>query len=498
MAPPLVSWSDGLPPEMLLIVLSHLHCLADRVCFGAVCRSWRSTTKQQAAKEAAAAAPQRPLLLPWLLSPSPVDEPTITSFVSGVARRINLPECLRCKGRFFGSFSGGWLAVALGMCGDYLLANFRSGQTIPLPSMMRYQETPSLTDEMSTTTPAILRAIVFSSAPDSPGCVAGALTCGTANIAFCQLDTCKVWTGGPEIVPGAAIDDMVFFQGSFHAISSYDVMTVFTMWSPADTPGGRVDAVSQHSFSMPMRFRPSDRSAPLIRGAARSASRYLVVSRNKLLMVVRYYFPATIDFDGCIAEFPRRWTVLFRVFQMKKLRNGGFFWDALNGLDGRVLFLGRCCSRAFEASEISGFNGGSIYFLDDVKFDLSLVMKDNADYPSQDAGMYAMPSDVVVRPSMDVAAAGMQSSGSIYKGKYHLLHQKFSGQNGNLFEFVSAALGGDGGGGHVSSGLGASASTASASQSASGENNKTGILGTVWNFNSAPFSRFSAPVWLEP
>uniref|UniRef100_A0A0D9Y9T0 KIB1-4 beta-propeller domain-containing protein n=1 Tax=Oryza glumipatula TaxID=40148 RepID=A0A0D9Y9T0_9ORYZ len=386
MAPPLVSWSDGLPPEILLIVLAHLHCLADRVSFAAACRNWRSTSKladTEADKPAPASAPRRQHV-PWLLAPSPVERPTITSLLSGLTRRISLPARLR-GARFFGSDPGGWLAAVLTMCGT------SSPTSTPARRVVS-----QVTCTRKTTTVAIIRAVALSAAPSSAGCLAAAFVCGTSNLAFTQrLDG----DGG----------------GRFHALTTCELMTVFAI-SPSpesDLLDGRVE-ICHRSFFMPMRI---ETVLPHLRESA-DMSRYLVVSRNKLLMVVRYYVTAAAAAAAAVGVSHAR-TMLFKVFQMEKFCSHGGFWEEIEDLDGRVLFLARCCSRAFEASEIHGFEGGSIYFLDDINFHLSLVIKDKADYPCADVGMYAIsPTDGVARPGMQLAA-GIRPS--IYSTKHYLL-----------------------------------------------------------------------------
>lgn len=436
MAPPLVSWSDGLPPEILLIVLAHIHCLADRVSFAAACRNWRSTSKLADAEADKPAPPPPRRHVPWLLAPSPVERPTITSLVSGLTRRISLPAGLR-GARFFGSYTGGWLAAALTMCGEHLVANVHSGETVSLPSRVVSQ----VTCTRKTTTVAIIRAVALSAAPNSAGCLAAAFVCGTSNLAFCRVggpSKSNVWTG-MEVFPGT-IDDMIFFEGRFHALTTCELMTVFSI-SPSpesDLPDGRVE-ICHRSFFMPMRI---ETVMPHLRESA-DMSRYLVVSRNKLLMVVRYYVTAhtaAAAIAGVGVSHAR--TMLFKVFQMEKFCSHGGFREEIEDLDGRVLFLARCCSRAFEVSEIHGFEGGSIYFLDDINFHLSLVIKDKADYPCADVGMYAIsPTDGVARPGMQLAA-GMRPS--IYSTKHHLLRIMDCKGIGRIYRYVSTALEGSG------------------------------------------------------
>uniref|UniRef100_A0A0D3EPL5 KIB1-4 beta-propeller domain-containing protein n=1 Tax=Oryza barthii TaxID=65489 RepID=A0A0D3EPL5_9ORYZ len=203
----------------------------------------------------------------------------------------------------------------------------------------------------------------------SAGCLAAAFVCGTSNLAFCRVGgpgKSNVWTG-MEVFPGT-IDDMIFFEGRFHALTTCELMTVFSI-SPSpesDLPDGRVE-ICHRSFFMPMRI---ETVMPLLRESA-DMSRYLVVSRNKLLMVVRYYVTAATAAGVGVGVSHAR-TMLFKVLQMEKFCSHGGFWEEIEDMDGRVLFLSRCCSRAFEASEIHGFEGGSIYFLDDINFHLSL------------------------------------------------------------------------------------------------------------------------------
>uniref|UniRef100_A0A0E0JJL1 Uncharacterized protein n=1 Tax=Oryza punctata TaxID=4537 RepID=A0A0E0JJL1_ORYPU len=475
MAPPLVSWSDGLPPEILLIVLAHIHCLTDHVSFAAVCRNWRSTSKLAEREEVVEAAGRRrrggmsrgcSLRRP----------PTITSFVSGLTRRISLPASIR-GARFFGSYPGGWLAAALTMCGEYLVANVHSGETVSLPNRVINQ----VTCTKKTTTAAIIRAVALSAAPNSVGCLAAAFICGTSNLAFCRVGgPSNVWTG-MEVFPGT-IDDMIFFEGRFHALTTCELMTVFSISPPSpssesDLPDGRVE-ICQRSFFMPMRI---ETVLPHLRECA-DMSRYLVVSRNKLLMVVRYYVTAHTAGVGSHTR-----TMLFKVFQMEKFCSHGGFWEELKDLDGRVLFLALCCSRAFEAWDIHGFRGGSIYFLDDINFDLSLLIKDKADYPCADVGMYAIsPTDDVARPGMHLAA-GIRPS--IYSTKYYPLRIMDCMGIGRIYRYVSAALQGSG----LMPPSGSSDTTATSKRK-----RERNILGTLWGIRSAPVSRFSPLLWLEP
>uniref|UniRef100_A0A0A9FFN4 KIB1-4 beta-propeller domain-containing protein n=1 Tax=Arundo donax TaxID=35708 RepID=A0A0A9FFN4_ARUDO len=111
-----------------------------------------------------------------------------------------------------------------------------------------------------------------------------------------------------------------------------------------------------------------------------SVTRYLVESRGKLLMVLRHH-------SGRRA----RGTLRFRIFEMKLvIAPDGLSkasWVELDELSGRVLFLGRGCSRAFEVSQLDAVREGSIYYLDDTRFDISTVLDNGRDFSSADMGM---------------------------------------------------------------------------------------------------------------
>uniref|UniRef100_A0A0E0BRX9 KIB1-4 beta-propeller domain-containing protein n=1 Tax=Oryza glumipatula TaxID=40148 RepID=A0A0E0BRX9_9ORYZ len=108
--------------------------------------------------------------------------------------------------------------------------------------------------------------------------------------------------------------------------------------------------------------------------------RYLVESRGKLLMVVRLG-------DREPGRLP---TTTFRVFEREdELFNN--YWTKLPDHGGRMLFVGRGCSRSYEAAD--GYPGmEGVYFLDDRSFhDPMVVYKDAAQrrYPCSDNGRWS-------------------------------------------------------------------------------------------------------------
>jgi hypothetical protein len=75
-------------------------------------------------------------------------------------------------------------------------------------------------------------------------------------------------------------------------------------------------------------------------------------------------------------------------------------WDELETLGGRMLFVGRGCSRSYAVAQYPGFRAG-IYFLDDRSFYDEEMMFRGADerhYPCNDNGMWSEgPPPIVER-----------------------------------------------------------------------------------------------------
>ena len=108
-------------------------------------------------------------------------------------------------------------------------------------------------------------------------------------------------------------------------------------------------------------------------------ARYLVVSLGELLMVVR------------IRPRPQEpWTSAFKVFLGAERQTPDadpefpmaqytWAWSELDTLGGRLLFVGRGCSRSYEVNQYPGFKEG-IYFLNDGEFyDETVIFAANGD-----------------------------------------------------------------------------------------------------------------------
>uniref|UniRef100_J3L2K2 KIB1-4 beta-propeller domain-containing protein n=1 Tax=Oryza brachyantha TaxID=4533 RepID=J3L2K2_ORYBR len=180
--PPRRSWSDGLPPELMAIILLQLNCLADRACFAAVCRAWRSAAPY-------ADGPQRGV--PWLLLPTR-DKPPFLSLHSGATRRMHLPEVAR-GARMCGAHDGGWGVVARDPWRGFAAVNLLTGKRVPLPEKLRLEVPPGGAYQFGfegfTHHHMLVRSVVFSAPPSSPDCIAAAHVSSASNIAFWQPAT---------------------------------------------------------------------------------------------------------------------------------------------------------------------------------------------------------------------------------------------------------------------------------------------------------------------
>ncbi|CAO2204261.1 unnamed protein product [Urochloa humidicola] len=372
MAPP-PPWSE-LPSELLGVVLLHVRCLADRVYFAAACRSWRA---------AARARTPPPPQLPWLLLLPSGGAPCFVSPLAGSARRrISLPHGAH-GARLCGSHAGGWRA--------YALVNAFTRARIPLPDRMRVPR-------HGITTCLVVRAVALSAAPappppphaasGSPGrrgvCVAAALVSGVSNLAFVRPLVDPQWVASG---PVTGLQDILYHDGGavrgFHAVTDDEAVTVFEQEEGASTL-----RMARTSYRMQRRDNAPPASTNRSLSPAAGVSRYLVESRGKLLMVVRH-FPSVVVAGG--AAGARGFEVLELAVEALPGGEHAAAWvevEVGGGLDGRALFLARCCSRAFEAARFGVFREG-VYFLDDTGFDISLALSCGGSFPCSDVGSYS-------------------------------------------------------------------------------------------------------------
>ncbi|KAF0917395.1 hypothetical protein E2562_017847 [Oryza meyeriana var. granulata] len=367
--PPRPPWSDGLPAELLGVIFEQLNCLADRACFAAVCRAWRTAA-------AFVDAPQRGL--PWLLLPSR-DAPSFFSLHSGATRHLTLPEGVR-GARLCGAHDGGWVAVAADPWRGFAAVNLFTGVRVPLPERLRLEVPYAHGYGPVTVTshhPMLVRTIVFSVPPTSPDCIAAAHVSSACNIAFWQPETMSTthWIAYRRD-PSDVIQDIIYHRSAllqgFHVLTNREEVLVYSPMAPRSPCSPLQMACTRYSLR-----RRDDYQTDAAMPATFIATRYLVESRGKLLMVVRH----------CTGNpRVRRRTRMFRIFEMS-LTALGASWVEIPELSGRALFLRRGCSRAVEVSEFKILKEDTIYFLDDANVDLcdSMVLNNGSRY---NMGMY--------------------------------------------------------------------------------------------------------------
>ncbi|XP_040376163.1 uncharacterized protein LOC102709049 [Oryza brachyantha] len=369
--PPRRSWSDGLPPELMAIILLQLNCLADRACFAAVCRAWRSAAPY-------ADGPQRGV--PWLLLPTR-DKPSFLSLHSGATRRMHLPEVAR-GARMCGAHDGGWVVVARDPWRGFAAVNLLTGKRVPLPEKLRLEVPPGGAYQFGfegfTHHHMLVRSVVFSAPPSSPDCIAAAHVSSASNIAFWQPATMSTshWIAyrrDTDIIQDVIYHWSAQLQG-FHVLTNREEVLVYSPVAPGrpGAPQPLQMACTRLSLRRRDDYQP-DAALPV----TFVATRYLVESRGKLLMVVRHYTGNPVV---------RRRTRMFRIFELRP--GAPCSWLEIPELAGRALFLGRGCSRAVEVARFGTLQEDTIYFLDDASLDLSTVLNDGSSHRSADMGMY--------------------------------------------------------------------------------------------------------------
>lgn len=159
----------------------------------------------------------------------------------------------------------------------------------------------------------------------------------------------EVSTNSVHAGAGLKFHDLIFYGGAFRFVTDFgDVM----LCVPEVTSGGHLRIRREMVYFIRVLHPPH----------LAFVCRYLVESRGDLLMVTRY----RRETGGA--------TVAFRVYSMLRVRVGNmaedlYLWDELEALDGRMLFVGRGCSRSYEVSD-QGQHGmrEGVYFIDDHSF----------------------------------------------------------------------------------------------------------------------------------
>uniref|UniRef100_A0A0E0L531 F-box domain-containing protein n=1 Tax=Oryza punctata TaxID=4537 RepID=A0A0E0L531_ORYPU len=370
--PPRRRWAAA-DEDVLYEVVLRIPCEIDRRNMSRVCNSWRV-----ALAKLKTLAPPPPL--PWLALPESDDGlPTTVSCVLSGCRThaFSVLQDAHRAPRYFGSYDGGWLFLAVGgQAQRQALLNIKINgvQTLDLPNLARVNEVypgevnPNRDREMA------IVAATLSCQPTEQGCiVAGIIESSpylvpdghvVRSIAFWRMGDQVVlpviwalWALEEEnpLMRLEEAEDLLFHNGAFHFLTR--VEDVLACEEPPVFYRDAVSLVPVNMFFLP---RVHDENETVL-------ARYLVESGKKLLMVVRL-----------ASGRGQRTTSAFRVFQKKKFDTGEedepsqnrsvhfeYYWSELDELDGRMLFVGRGCSRSYEAGDrYPGMEEG-VYFLDD-------------------------------------------------------------------------------------------------------------------------------------
>ncbi|KAL5228973.1 hypothetical protein ABZP36_017238 [Zizania latifolia] len=341
-------WAD-LPGVAVREIVGRLPCEIDRANFYLVCRSWHDAL-------VGIQLPVLPRQLPFLMQPL-AERPSFCCILSGCASHpITIPLAFR-HARYVGSYDGRMTFLSVfdqhqGRQHHIIFDLFDLGHYM-LPSMIIVHDeaAPGELAQLRLQ-PFSIIAATLSSQPYEAGCVVA----GIINLLHFPYELPKIafWRIDDEVVMGYfdaeevcwEVEDVLYHNGAFHFLTQGDHIRV---GAPAFHRGGRAQVQWENRY-----FLPDGRAYEQYVKA-----RYLVESRGDLLLVVR------------CSPHPGQPTSAFKVFQMVQPEvpdNNDdvveYMWMELPSLDGRMLFVGRGCSRSYEAAQYPGFESG-VYFCDD-------------------------------------------------------------------------------------------------------------------------------------
>ncbi|TVU34248.1 hypothetical protein EJB05_16079, partial [Eragrostis curvula] len=358
-------WGDVFD-NVLVTVSRFLRCRADRAQMACVNKHWHAAVTRQPPPPLPP-LPALPPQLPWLIFPN-TETPTFYSALTGRHHRCRLPPNAR-RGRLCGSGDGGWLILALNSSHAHALYNPNTGHSVPLP--------PGFTSQSDNEYPLVVRAATLSAAPSpNPYMVAAiVLVRSRSTAAFWSEGSDSWFTSGGFLT--VRPQDVVYFEGAFYFLTIREGVISFR---PGYGPNGSVNI---HRVEYEVQKREDyDNDVAFVQGNG-AVRRYLVVSRGRLLMVVRFVY----DEMG---------TEMFRVFRFRVtvpfLRKPLAIWEHVGDqLDGRMLFLGPGCSRSFEVAQYDGFQDheSMIFYLDE-SFDSVPSADGRRLYSFIDMGRYSM------------------------------------------------------------------------------------------------------------
>ncbi|RLN29469.1 uncharacterized protein C2845_PM05G35010 [Panicum miliaceum] len=361
-------WAN-LHADMLREIFLRVPCAIDRVHMAAACNSWLAVL--------AAEAMEAPPRIPSLFLP-PADVTGVYCYLSGCRDHRKFPGP-----RHFGSYDGAWFFLAYGQTRGHRLLNIRTGESHAVPNVLG----DGFADQFHN---MVILAATLSLPPDDLECVAAGIVAYQPNTDALRRRHFAFWQLGNEaalcyvephpnapIGPGLEPEDVVYHRGSFHFLTQGE--HILECAPVLDDDGTILEVVVEA-----IRFQNGGRCyAEFVR------ARYLVASREELLMVVRF------------APNPHAPTSSFKVFRMlqqpmpdhgmEEADGHHWYWSELDTLGGRMLFVGRGCSRSYEVGQYLGFKDG-VYFLDDGCFyDDEMMFRgvNERRYPCSDIGKWS-------------------------------------------------------------------------------------------------------------
>lgn len=306
-----VTWSE-LPGELLNKILTKLR-LNDYLNFRLVCATWREAVKQQLSE----CKDPTLLMLPYC-----IDEQMHYSFVCPFNDRwyqINKFK-FDIEYKCLGSFHGWLLMINVYSLDTIFFINPFTGVQINLPQWDRTND---------------IYKVAFSSAPTNPKCCTVVIpdTSSRTSFKFCRVGD-EEWT---EVESDSSkLKDALFCRGKLYLLCSE---------KPRSSTRSTA-AVANTTTHLKLEYL----------GLPDRLSYYdpcLVESEGEILLVEKS--PDTIYGLECTIQ-----TYKFIVF---KLDLSASSWAKMKKIDNRVLFMGRCSSVSFSATEL-GCRENQIYFVD--------------------------------------------------------------------------------------------------------------------------------------
>lgn len=348
-SPPASSWRD-LPLDIAGEVLRRLPSYADRICFGATCRSWRTSAREHRAP---------PPLSPCLC----FADGSFRGFFPEDARPFRLPAAAGWLGS-----CGEWLLYRRHDDGAYLLVDpfSKAAAMAPLPSVSRLHVRhdpivavderdlrwcrPTWLPRENTGEPqasASLLKLAVSPAADVVAAVVGEGRHG-------KLAVCRPGAPAWSVSGGDGwrrIKDMAFYQGKLYAVDHNEDLLAVTLAADGEPPAvSRIDRV--------INGKPPGAAALL-----RVTLHYLVDSGGELLLVRREVQRSSMVRTQPwqhTAELQDRFAVFRADFRRSRWRRVKTIGDESGG---RALFVGRWCSRAVR---VAGDRwADQVFFLED-------------------------------------------------------------------------------------------------------------------------------------